>query len=206
MRTTTRPEPPIDLTPSTRRPRVLLDCDGVLADFVGGMLEIVRELTGRAFGPEHVDRWDFAAALGLSPKDASAVKRTIGGRRGFAANLQPYPDALDGVAALRACADVWIVTAPWRSSESWTAEREAWLQFHFGIPTERIIFAQDKSAISGDVFVDDKASAVEAWILEREARQERGVGVVWSNLHNVRDVSFAPRVQRWEQVLAMVAP
>lgn len=48
-----------------KRPRVLLDCDGVLSAFVDAALEIVHKVAGDRYVPVDVTRFDFCDALGL---------------------------------------------------------------------------------------------------------------------------------------------
>ncbi len=161
-----------------RRLLFALDVDGVLANFVAGVLPVVEEVTGRRHRPEDVTAWDFTAALGLSSHEARAVKQVIGSRRGFAAALPPYPRARQGVRRLRDLGDVICVTSPWDSNPWWRDEREAWLALHFGIDV--VHHASDKHPYEADVFVDDKSSHVRAW----SRRWPDRVAVFWRTPHN----------------------
>jgi hypothetical protein len=155
-----------------------LDCDGLLADFISAALVIVEEVTGRRHLPAEVKVFDFTVALGLSPQEASAVKRAIGSRRGFAAGLEPYPEAIQGVQRIRELGEVFCVTSPWDSNPWWREEREAWLVDHFGIDT--VHHAEDKRGYPADVFVDDRSKHVEAW----GKTWPNGHAVLWRTLHN----------------------
>ncbi len=92
--------------------RILLDCDGILAGFIGGVLDLVEEFTGVRHPLEAVDRFDFAAALALCPDHKRAVTLTISHRKGWWSGLPVLEGAIDGVRALRDVADVYIVTTP----------------------------------------------------------------------------------------------
>ena len=94
----TREVPTLAPTPHLR---ILLDCDGVLADFISRMLETVARVTGRVHSPDQVTKFDFCAALGLTYDEARAVKKGIGETAGFCSSIRPYPDARHGVRALR---------------------------------------------------------------------------------------------------------
>lgn len=61
-----------------KRQRVLLDVDGVLADFVGGYLKLLKHYTGIDATPEQIDQFDIGAALGLTAEQSSRMKRAIG--------------------------------------------------------------------------------------------------------------------------------
>jgi hypothetical protein len=76
--------------------------------------------------------------------------------------------------------EIYIVTSPWNSNPTWTHDREEWLYRNFGIPYNRVIHTSAKYLVRGDVFIDDKASAVAKW---RDAHPS-GLPVLWSNLHN----------------------
>jgi 5'(3')-deoxyribonucleotidase len=173
---------------------IALDCDGVLADFSTGMLRIVEEVTGKCFTTADVTAFDFVKALGLTANEASAVKKIIGARRGFAASLVPYPAARQGVRRLRELGDVFCVTSPWDSNPWWRSERESWLALHFGI--DRVEHASDKTGYEADVFVDDKSSHVRDWL----AAWPKRTAVFWRTPHNT-DESVpcgAHSISSWE--------
>lgn len=161
--------------------KIALDADGVLCDFTSAMLRVVEEVTGRRYSVADVNQWDFARALGLSANENRAVREIIGTRRGFCAQLAPYPFARQGVRRLRALGEVFCVTSPWDESPWWQSEREAWLALHFGI--DRVHHAADKSGFEADVFVDDKASHVRAWSRRWPGR----IAVFWRGPHNSAD-------------------
>lgn len=54
-----------------KRPRVLLDCDGVLSAFVDAALDFVYKVTGDRYVLADVTRFDFCDALGLSAPRAA---------------------------------------------------------------------------------------------------------------------------------------
>lgn len=156
----------------------LLDCDGVLSNFVAGILPLVAEVTGKRFTLADVTMFNFVEALGLSKAEGAAIKKLIGARRGFAASLPPYAKARQGVRRLRELGDVYCVTTPCDTNPWWRAERNSWLALHFGI--DRVEYAEDKSDYDADVFVDDKATHVRDWLAKRPDR----TGVFWRTPHN----------------------
>lgn len=156
----------------------ILDCDGVLSDFVAGMLPLVQEVTGKRFTHADVTKFNFVEALGLSKAEGAAVKKLIGSRRGFAASLPPYAHARQGVRRLRELGDVYCVTTPWDTNPWWRAERESWLALHFGI--DRVEHADDKTDFDGDLFVDDRSTHVRDWLSKKADR----TAVFWRTPHN----------------------
>lgn len=158
--------------------QIALDCDGLLSDFTSGALRIVQEVTGRHFALSDVTEFDFVKALGLTVDEGRAVKKVIGSRQGFAAALVPYPGARQGVRRLRELGEVFCVTTPWDSNNWWRAERTSWLALHVGI--DRVHHEIDKAPFEADVFVDDKASHVQAWL----ERWPDRTAVFWRTPHN----------------------
>jgi len=182
-----------------KRPLVLLDVDGVLADFVGGVLEIVEDVTGLARDREEIDRFDFCDALGVGVDDARVIKRAMASR-GFCDCLAPCEGARDGVRALQEIAEVRVITTPWDSSETWTYERESWLWRHFKIPAKHVMHVREKFRVPADAFVDDKTSAVREW---RDAWPDR-FAIRWNTPNNARDQWDGIRCSDWKWLASMI--
>lgn len=182
------------------KPRVLVDVDGVLADFIGSALRIVNGLFGTSHVPEDVTEFSIADSLGLNAEQASLMKRAIGGSPRLAGGLAVLPGAKDGMRALREVADVYIVTSSWDSNETWEYDRKAWLKRNFGIGHHDIVFTAAKHLVYGDVLVDDKTSTCEAW---REA-WPNGVAVQWRTPHNRRDAWSGVSASDWSHLVDLV--
>ena len=184
------------------RPRVLLDCDGVLCDFIGGVLDIVETVTGERRHREEIDRFDFAAALGLTDEQREMVFRSISSTVNFCKQLRPHYAARFGVANLQARADIHIVTSPWNSSPTWTYERERWLSDLFGIHHRDITHTSAKHLIVGDWFIDDKTETCAKW----QAAHPTGVAVQWITPHNRKDGWTGRATNSWGELCSWVAP
>lgn len=188
--------------------RVLLDVDGVLADFIGSVLATLKVITGEVRHPYEVDRFDFCEALSLPPVTARVVKDRISNERGWWSSLSVFPGAVEGVAALRSVADVYIVTSPWNSCHTWLHEREAWLKRWFDIPHSRVIATSAKHCVAGDVFVDDKTETLVKWDDEQgsmwqmpDGSQGRTRAVQWETPHNRRDEWHGDSTRSWSQLV-----
>lgn len=165
------------------KPRVLLDVDGVLADFVGAFLAVVEQQLGRSHTAEDVHSFGIANSLNLS-KDEFDRCAEIVGKPGFCRSLAVCPGAIEGVAQLRELAEVYIVTSPWNTNPTWTHDREQWLAEHFGIPSARVVHTSAKHLVRGDVLVDDKTETLRDWLRERD---HGGIAVQWQTPHNRLD-------------------
>jgi 5'(3')-deoxyribonucleotidase len=180
--------------------RLLLDCDGVLADFTTRVIQLINSVLGTKYTVEDIDIGDFCAALGLDRSDSARVKQKIGKTLGFAASILPYPSATaERVAKLQEIADVYIVTSPWNSNPTWVYEREAWLFEHYKIKTSNILHGSAKYICDGDVFVDDKVEALKEW----QDQHPDGVAVKWETLHNSKE-PWPVATNDWDVLLGIV--
>ena len=178
--------------------RVLLDVDGVIADFVDGYLSLVTIATGKRFGHEDVTEFDIGKALGLSDEEKRSVNALV--MTGFCSGLRPLGDAVRGVAKLREVADVYVVTSPWNSCPTWTFEREQWLKRYVCIPHSRVLHGSAKHLVRADFLVDDKTDTLRAW---GEAHPE-GTAVLWDSPWNTRDGWVGAHTSDWGELRDLV--
>lgn len=170
---------------------LLLDCDGILADFLQPLLDRVNEERGTAFQWTACDQWDIGAAFGLDWKDLGRIVETPG----FCASLPVYPGAVEGVAALQATHDIYCVTSPF-SGPHWMAERTAWLKQHFGFDKSHVIHCYTKRLVFGDLLLDDKPETVREW-----ADAWPGAALLWDAPWNQgADIGRGRRVRSWAEV------
>lgn len=126
---------------------ILLDCDGVLADFVGGAAEV----HGKS---AEIMSWDFWHEWGLEPEEFWAPLAT----REFWLGLKPYRWSNDLIDGLRSAGNVSIVTAPMHlNTEICVGAKLDWLESYFGIRPEDVIFTRKKWIMAGRnrVLIDD---------------------------------------------------
>lgn len=129
---------------------ILLDVDGVIANFIGLTLE---HLPGN-LKEEDVTGYDICEALSLSPSQRMRLQEIWQGSW-FPSEIMPYHGAQDFVLALRALGDVYAVTAPMEGSIYWQGLRAQWLKDYFGLTN--IVSTNHKHLIRGDVMIDDNA-------------------------------------------------
>lgn len=195
------------------RPTVLLDCDGVLADFIESVLDAIVDEGGPRYAHADVTEFNFTKALNLDADIARRVKKTISESEGWWYAPSPFPEARAGVDALREIAEVYVVTSPWNSNKWWLSEREAWLKRHFDIPHSHVIACSAKHRVSGDVFVDDRTDALVRWDDEQGCAWQNGDGttgrtlaVQWQTPHNRRDEWSGLSTRSWAELLRWVSP
>lgn len=145
----------------SKRPIVALDVDEVCADFVGQVLGIVWEITGRLRSRQEIHLWDISTSLGLTEDESKAMWARVG-ERGLCARLEPVAGAVEGVKLLREFADVRAVTSPFKS-ETWAHEREVWLTSKLGFDREHVVQTPGKDIVFAHAFVDDRVQTLRAW-------------------------------------------
>lgn len=184
------------------RPTVLIDTDGVKADFLRCALRVVKEVTGKAFTPEDFKTWDIFDTIGKEHEKACYAEFD---KPGFCAGFQPYPGAIEGVKALQNIADVYAITSPMYSSPHWMWERSQWLFEHFGIRFKNIYQCAEKYRVHGDFLIDDKLDHIVQWTRYWAKHKLFVTGLLWDQPYNreVPEDSGPPtwgRVRNWQQV------
>jgi len=180
---------------------VLLDVDGVLADFVGAYLDLLNITCGIKATREQITSFDIGTSLGLTDEQAARVKRAIGNEPQLARSLDVYPGAVDGVERLAKVADVYIVTSPWNSNPTWMHDREHWLREWFCIPHSRVVHTSAKHLCRGDFLVDDKTDTLHKWARENP----NGTPVQWKTPHNRLDGWQSRATDSWVELCSFVA-
>jgi 5'(3')-deoxyribonucleotidase/uncharacterized protein with PQ loop repeat len=176
---------------ATRRLRIAIDMDEVMADALG----------------EHVRRYNAAFGAALTPADLhgrhledyvpaqhrAAAEAMLDAS--FFAELEPMPGCVEVVRDLHERHHVFIVTAAMDVPCSFDAKYQ-WLQHHFPfVPASRIVFCGDKSIVEADYLIDDRA---------RHFSRFKGKPVLFSAPHNVHERAY-PRVASWAEVRQLFA-
>lgn len=194
--TITRPAPT-----TKRKPRVGVDCDGVVADLFAIMLRAYADLFGKEL--DGLTTWDVSPHIpdGRVPEYWQHI-----GSMPVHDQLQPYPEAVAGIARLQEVADVHFVTSDLGSCRTWAADRDDWIHRTFGIGRKKVIHCDAKYAFHGAMLIDDKPDHIESWAREHEL----GCPVLFSQPYNEAHVfadDLRHRVVRsndWNHVARLV--
>jgi 5'-nucleotidase len=131
---------------------ILLDMDGVLADFEQGF---VRGWTARFPGQPPLDPRDrrHFSIRDDYPEHQGAMVQADYHAEGFFRDLTPMPGALDAARALVGLGhDVRICTSPLRHYRHCVPEKYEWIDAHLGPEfVNRMIVTRDKTLVRGDV-------------------------------------------------------
>jgi 5'-nucleotidase len=173
---------------------LLLDMDGVLADFEGGF---VRAWTARYPDVPPLppgDRRHFSIRFDY-PEHQGELVQAVYHAEGFFRDLTPLPGALEAVGELAAMGhDLRICTSPLRQYRYCVAEKYEWIDAHLGPEfVNRMIVTRDKTLVRGDVLVDDNPAIAGAHTPEWRHvvfdqpynRQVAGPRMTWADWRNV---------------------
>lgn len=176
--------------------RILIDCDGVLADYCQACFNLIRYVTNNVHTIDQVTHWDLFDVLGYGNiKDAF---RSGQEEAGWCEYIPVKPGAQHAVKQLELVHEVVVVTSP-MTAPTWTYERTMWLKDHFNIPKERIVHTAGKHYIEGDVLIDDSVDHCRDWKLAHPA----GLSIVWDAPYNQNTNDHAVglvRARSWDEV------
>lgn len=158
---------------------ILLDQDGVLADFEQGFYNawIAAE---RPCQPIPLSERRTFYLYEDYPVHVKDMVRQIYTSPGFFRDLPPHEGALQGVQEmLDAGHDVRICTSPLRHYRNCVAEKYEWVERHLGFDfVSRMMVTKDKTLVHGDVLIDDKPEIVGSrtptwkhWVMDRPYNQ-----------------------------------
>ena len=183
-----------------KKPIVLLDCDGVLADFTAATVRDWKNLTDHKIPPPKITNFDILPCL----TDNYLAYRQLSDMRnkpGWCMAIPPYEDAASPVQFLNKHTELHIVTTPLDTSKHWVPERKAWLEKHFGIQSHQITFTHNKHHFRGHFFVDDKPENVYKW----SYHNPDGTGILWGCSYNESE-GWEDRIESWPSLLKAIFP
>ncbi len=178
--------------------RVLVDVDGILANFVDAALDVVEEVTGRKFDHDDVHMWDITQLIECDIKKKECKK--LMDSPGFATSFAAYDGAIEAIKKIRNDYELFFVTSPMHSNRSWMPERVDWLCNKFGTNPDHVNFVKHKYIVRGDVLIDDSPTNVMEW----ERHNPKGLGLLWTRKYNENDKGPFVRVSSWSQVFTLM--
>lgn len=176
--------------------RILLDCDGILADFHKVYLPIVHRFTGILLKEEDVVMFNVLKQI-EKEKDDKDIKLHIQTTKACL-NIPVIEGSKEAVKEIQKLGEVVIVTAPMNTA-TWCYERMQWLQDHFEIPKSKIVFAKNKHYISGDIFLDDSLDNCKKW-----NKYNKGKTLLWDRSWNRKDREIKENIEvinNWKRVV-----
>lgn len=152
------------------KPVLLLDMDGVIADFHGTLLEVYNAKHNADIKREHCTNFEFSVCLG---KDIHDDMERIYNAPGFFASIRPTEGSKLVVPQLLEIADVEICSAPTKIKDKVTGEKRLnaacafekinWIHQEFPALSKDITLAINKFRYRADVLVDDALHNQARW-------------------------------------------
>lgn len=186
-----------------KRPIVLLDCDGVMADFSTKCIEFINQRTGRNYTIDDVTEWDIFQSLGqedLEPALDAAINIDE-----FCLEIPVLQGTKEALKELRKLSTVVCVTAP-HHAVLWPGHRSIWLQEKLGFDKQHIAQIHSKFLVFGDVFVDDNGKNVSQWKKWWMKYSTHDCdALLWDRLYNRHHYDEnVTRVFAWDDVIGFV--
>jgi 5'(3')-deoxyribonucleotidase len=141
--------------------RILVDVDGVLADFITSFMRCYEYLGGET--PEGF-KWEEWGSFEKLP-DKDLLNAAWAHPLLFGGHLDPYPGAMPALKKLNKVHEVYLVTSiasPW---ETHVPARTRWLRNNapFLDIRKQVIVANNKGVVQGDLLVDDYLVNLAEW-------------------------------------------
>ena len=132
--------------------RVLLDMDGVIADFMGKWLEMYNYLTNEKVKLQDIKSCNTSKWVG----DPYTLKK-IKDSPGFIRGLEPMPGAIDAVTELHDKGHEIFFVSNGTNCPSSGHEKRDWLKYYFNHLWKHapLVLTYHKHVVRGDCLVDD---------------------------------------------------
>ncbi|MBD3253412.1 5'-3'-deoxyribonucleotidase [Candidatus Pacearchaeota archaeon] len=135
---------------------ILVDMDGVIADFETGLLNRFKEThPDKQYVPLE-KRTNFYVDEDY-PEEMRNLLREIYRGKGFYFSLPPVPGSLEVLTELQSQEEVFICTSPLSIYEHCVPEKYQWVDHYLGKSwVRRLILTKDKTVVRGDILIDDR--------------------------------------------------
>lgn len=139
-----------------------LDCDGVLCDWAGTVLEHLNRLNpGKNLNTDNMVEDDFRKWPEWDERIEEIVRSA-----GFCNTIKPIPGVHEFIEKVKS--DGWhvlYVTSPYKDSPTWTHDRTRWIAQEFGDGRDSIIYAPTgtKRFVACSTLVDDHVRNIKMW-------------------------------------------
>lgn len=159
---------------STKGPVILLDLDGVVADFIGKLLKTYNALYGTSFTHASVSDFMFEKCF---DKETASKMYALFNEPGFFADLQKLPGADEAVTGLLEIGHVEICTTPPKIKAGEPAaagttkalnsyavlDKLVWINEHYPQLSRHVTLTNKKHLVHGVSLVDDGIHNIRPW-------------------------------------------
>ena len=165
----------------TNKPVLLLDMDGIIADF--NLYSI--QTYNRLFPNAKLDEKNVNNYIGdhevIHPSiDPKALRRPYKDPGAFI-NLPVMIGSQAAIEELEELFDIYVVTTQYYGNPTCVHEKHVWLQRHFPSIADKGIFTKHKSMVKGDILVDDRPANLAAYKAANPKAKTASLEYPWSN-------------------------
>lgn len=146
----------------TDKPILLLDMDGIIADFNFHSIRTYNEIHGSELDPKKCNDYIGDHEVLEKSIDPKALRRPYR-EPGFFLGCPVIPGAQEGVERLGQAFEIYVLTTHYWGNPTCVYEKELWLQRHFPKIAQRGIFTSHKELVPGNLFIDDRPKNIKAW-------------------------------------------
>ena len=136
---------------------ILVDMDGVLADFEGHLMQQWQARHPNTFELAREERTTFYVSRQF-PKEHRQKLFDIMYSQQFFANLPAIAGGKEALEKMREMGwEVFLCSSPLLSNKTGASEKFAWVEQHLGRDwISQLILATDKTLVQGDILIDDR--------------------------------------------------
>ncbi len=137
--------------------RILVDMDGVLADFEGGFLKLWMQKHPQKIHIPLEERNVFYITDQYPAEWKSDIHEILTAPN-FFRELEPIPGGHDAINEMKSLGiEVFICTSPLTAYRNCVLEKFEWVNEHLGPEwTHKIILTSDKTLVHADILIDDR--------------------------------------------------
>jgi 5'-nucleotidase len=133
--------------------RMLIDQDGVLADFDAKLFE---DLAGVVDWPPRALAREARFCTDFVTRRERKIIRAYIEETDYFRHLPVIDGAKEGIAKLLELGhDLWVCTKPLEANKTCATDKMAWINEHFPELHDKVIIAPNKGLIKGDILLDD---------------------------------------------------
>ncbi|MCB0844691.1 MAG: 5'-3'-deoxyribonucleotidase [Bacteroidetes bacterium] len=139
---------------------ILVDMDGVLADFEGSFIKKYRKKhpDKRFLKLEERNTFYLKEQYASISPELGELAFQLFTAPGFFRELDPMPGGKEALQKMEELGhDVRICTSPLTQYENCVLEKYQWIEAHFGHAfTKKMFMVKDKTMVKGDILIDDR--------------------------------------------------
>jgi 5'(3')-deoxyribonucleotidase len=181
--------------------KLLLDCDGILADFQSMYLNLINSYTGKNYVLEDITDFSIEDSLGVHEYHDRILEDFE--KNHLCYNINPISHSQEAIRFLKRRIEIIIVTSPFKTN-GWVNERYDWLKLFYDISSSNVVFCKDKTYIHGDYFADDSLDNCIRW----SNTHKDNICMLWDRPWNRKYRNNLPPnlkiVKTWEDVYDII--